>query len=52
MTEYQPRPIDPAALGDLRATDDAGRPCRPFTADEGGHPLRCCLRGSEPGERI
>ncbi|MFE5962324.1 DUF1203 domain-containing protein [Streptomyces rubiginosohelvolus] len=52
MTGYEPRPIDPAALGELRATDDAGRPCRPFTADEGGHPLRCCLRGNEPGERI
>ncbi|MFB8138454.1 DUF1203 domain-containing protein [Streptomyces parvus] len=52
MTGYQPRPIDPAALGELRATDDAGRPCRPFTADEGSHPLRCCLRGNEPGERI
>ncbi|NED10584.1 DUF1203 domain-containing protein, partial [Streptomyces sp. SID9124] len=26
MTGYEPRPIDPAALGGLRATDDAGRP--------------------------
>ncbi|MFI9053761.1 DUF1203 domain-containing protein [Streptomyces anulatus] len=52
MTGHQPRPIDPAALTGLRATDDAGRPCRPYTATEGGHPLRCCLRGNAPGERI
>ncbi|MET9765941.1 DUF1203 domain-containing protein [Streptomyces sp. NPDC006415] len=52
MTGYQPRPIGPAALAELRAVDDAGRPCHPFTAAEGGHPLRCCLRGSVPGERI
>lgn len=24
----------------------------PFTDEEGGSPLRCCLRGSEPGETI
>ncbi|MFI7290357.1 DUF1203 domain-containing protein [Streptomyces anulatus] len=52
MTGHQPRPIDPAALAELRAVDDAGRPCRPYAASEGGHPLRCCLRGSRPGERI
>lgn len=52
MTGHQPRPIDPAALAGLRATDDAGRPCRPYTAAEGGHPLRCCLRGNGPGELI
>ncbi|MFD9795591.1 DUF1203 domain-containing protein [Streptomyces sp. NPDC059070] len=46
------RPIAPEALAQLRATDDAGRPCVPFTDDEGGAPLRCCLRPSEPGERI
>ncbi|MEU3056939.1 DUF1203 domain-containing protein [Streptomyces griseus] len=52
MTGHQPRPIGPTALAELRATDDAGRPCRPYTATEGGEPLRCCLRGGEPGERI
>ncbi|OCC08411.1 DUF1203 domain-containing protein [Streptomyces sp. PTY087I2] len=52
MTEYQPRPIDPAALAELRATDDAGRPCAPFRETGTGAPLRCCLRGSEPGELI
>lgn len=39
-------------LKELRATDDAGRPCVPVEDTEGGAPLRCCLRRSEPGERI
>ncbi|MEU9673571.1 DUF1203 domain-containing protein [Streptomyces sp. 35M1] len=52
MTGYQPRPIDTTALGELRATDDAGRPCAPYRETGTGAPLRCCLRGSEPGELI
>ncbi|NGO15198.1 DUF1203 domain-containing protein [Streptomyces sp. HC44] len=52
MTSYHARPIEPAALKELRSTDDAGRPMAPFADDEGGAPLRCCLRRSEPGERI
>lgn len=52
MTGYEARPIAPTALDDLRKADDAGRPCVPYTATEGGDPLRCCLRGAEPGERI
>ncbi|MFI9582053.1 DUF1203 domain-containing protein [Streptomyces sp. NPDC052236] len=52
MTTYTPRPIDPAALKQLRAMDDAGRPCVPFTATEGGDPLRCCLRPVRTGERV
>ncbi|MFC9244327.1 DUF1203 domain-containing protein [Streptomyces sp. NPDC057136] len=52
MTGYEARPIEPTALKELRETDDAGRPCVPYTATEGGGPLRCCLRGAEPGERI
>ncbi|WP_406330034.1 DUF1203 domain-containing protein [Streptomyces sp. NBC_00203] len=52
MTTYTARPIGPTALKELRDTDDAGRPAAPFTDDEGGAPLRCCLRRSEPGERI
>ncbi|MFF3603136.1 DUF1203 domain-containing protein [Streptomyces sp. NPDC002463] len=51
-TAYAARPIPPTALAGLRATDDAGRPCAPYTATDGGHPLRCCLRLSVPGERI
>ncbi|MFE1803289.1 DUF1203 domain-containing protein [Streptomyces sp. NPDC059517] len=52
MTSHHVRPIAPHALKELRATDDAGLPCVPFTDPEGGAPLRCCLRRSEPGERI
>ncbi|GAA3484553.1 DUF1203 domain-containing protein [Streptomyces yanii] len=52
MTGYEARPIEPAVLKELRDTDDAGRPCVPYTEREGGSPLRCCLRGVEPGERI
>lgn len=49
---YTARAIGSAALAQLRVSDDAGRPCVPFTDDEGGAPLRCCLRRSVPGERI
>lgn len=51
-TTYTARPIDPAVLKDLRTADDADRPMVPFADEEGGAPLRCCLRRSEPGERI
>ncbi|MEU3886091.1 DUF1203 domain-containing protein [Streptomyces sp. NPDC029041] len=51
-TRYTARPIAPSALRELRVTDDAGRPTAPFPDTEGGAPLRCCLRRSEPGERI
>jgi len=54
MTRYTVRPIDPAALKELRVTDDAGRPCVPRTAtpDDIGSPLRCCLRPIGPDDRI
>ncbi|MEU8526124.1 MULTISPECIES: DUF1203 domain-containing protein [Streptomyces] len=52
MTEYTARAVEPAALAELRTDDDAGRPCVPYTATEGGEPLRCCLRLAGPGERI
>ncbi|HET6855684.1 MAG TPA: DUF1203 domain-containing protein [Streptomyces sp.] len=51
-TTYGARPITPSALKQLRETDDAGRPCTPYTDSEGGAPLRCCLRLSAVGERI
>ncbi|OQD56085.1 hypothetical protein BM536_012075 [Streptomyces phaeoluteigriseus] len=51
-TAYTARPITPGALAELRVTDDAGRPTTPFTDEEGGAPLRCCLRRGTPGERI
>ncbi|MEV3855350.1 DUF1203 domain-containing protein [Streptomyces sp. NPDC050095] len=54
MTRYTARAIDPAALKELRTTDDAGRRCVPYTAtdDDAGSPLRCCLRPIQEGERI
>ncbi|WP_405613912.1 DUF1203 domain-containing protein [Streptomyces sp. NBC_00076] len=52
MTTYTARPIGPVALKELRSVDDAGRAVAPVIDDEGGAPLRCCLRRSEPGERI
>ncbi|MFF7975614.1 DUF1203 domain-containing protein [Streptomyces sp. NPDC007905] len=52
MTTYLARPLTPPVLKELRTRDDAGRPLLPFTDDEGGAPLRCCLRRSAPGERI
>ncbi|ARX83526.1 hypothetical protein SMD44_02948 [Streptomyces alboflavus] len=51
-TTFTPRPIAPDTLKRLRHTDDAGRPCVPFTDPEGGDPLRCCLRPARQGERI
>ncbi|AXL88668.1 DUF1203 domain-containing protein [Streptomyces sp. CB09001] len=52
MNGYTAHPVPPAALEELRATDDAGRVPAPTTDDEGGAPLRCCLRRSSPGDRI
>ncbi|MCX5412574.1 DUF1203 domain-containing protein [Streptomyces sp. NBC_00059] len=52
MTTHEARPIGIQALEELRTRDDAGRPCVPYTATEGGEPLRCCLRGAGAGERI
>ncbi len=44
----------PPGLGERAAAtghDEAGVPVR-VRVDEGGAPLRCCLRDSRPGERI
>ncbi|MET8162831.1 DUF1203 domain-containing protein [Streptomyces sp. NPDC005329] len=46
------RPVPPEVLDELRSADDAGRPAVPLADEEGGAPLRCCLRHSEPGELI
>ncbi|ULR50671.1 DUF1203 domain-containing protein [Streptomyces deccanensis] len=51
-TTYTARPLTPQALTELRAADDSGRSHEPFTDEEGGVPLRCCLRHGAPGERI
>ncbi|MFG2996743.1 DUF1203 domain-containing protein [Streptomyces sp. NPDC048340] len=52
MTRHTVLPIAPDSLAALRVRDDAGRSCVPYTDDEGGAPLRCCLRPSAAGERI
>jgi hypothetical protein len=41
-----------AVLAEVRRTgrDVLGNPVQPFVDREGGWPLRCCLRDSEPGE--
>jgi hypothetical protein len=44
--------IDPEVVADLLRLDDAGRPPRIVTHDDGGSPLRCCLRLSRPGEQV
>ncbi|MEU3723372.1 DUF1203 domain-containing protein [Streptomyces sp. NPDC031705] len=49
---HRVRPIGAAALAELRARDDAGRDCVPYTDEEGGAPLRCCVRPSAAGERV
>lgn len=52
MNGYTAHPVPRTALEELRAADDAGRVPAPVTDDEGGAPLRCCLRRSRAGERI
>ncbi|TXL89031.1 DUF1203 domain-containing protein [Streptomyces sp. IB2014 016-6] len=52
MTQHIARAVEPAALKELRDTDDAGVARVPHTDTEGGAPLRCCLRPSRAGERI
>ncbi|QLJ00385.1 DUF1203 domain-containing protein [Streptomyces sp. NEAU-sy36] len=52
MTTYTVCPVPADTLRALRTADDAGRPAVPYTDEEGGAPLRCCLRRSAPGERI
>ncbi|MFE1589000.1 DUF1203 domain-containing protein [Streptomyces sp. NPDC058737] len=52
MNGHTAHPIPPGVLERLRAVDDAGRVPAPVTDDEGGAPLRCCLRHSRAGERV
>ncbi|MET7652385.1 MULTISPECIES: DUF1203 domain-containing protein [unclassified Streptomyces] len=49
---YAPRPIPSGVLDELRVVDDAGRRTESFADEEGGAPLRCCLRRGAAGERI
>lgn len=52
MSSYTYRPIPTDVLAELRETDDAGVHRDPYVDDEGGAPLRCCLRRSVPGDKI
>ncbi|MCZ4121716.1 DUF1203 domain-containing protein [Streptomyces sp. H39-S7] len=51
-TAFRTDAIDPALLVRLRDTDDAGRAPESSTDEEGGSPLRCCLRHAAPGDRL
>jgi hypothetical protein len=51
-TSFEVRAIAPQVLSQLRVTDDAGNRPRLLTDEDGGSPLRCCLRPSQAGERI
>jgi hypothetical protein len=54
LTGYRVDAIPAAQLDRIRRTgaDEAGNAFAPFTADEPGAPLRCCLREARAGERI
>ena len=52
MTSHHVRAIAPRVSKELRVRDDAGRSRLPVEDAEGGASLRCCLRPSEPGERL
>lgn len=46
------RAIDAAVVAELLDVDDAGHGPRIMVDEDGGSPLRCCLRLSQPGERV
>lgn len=52
VTKHRARAIAPEVVETLRVRDDAGRSPVPWDNARGGLPLRCCLRPSEPGERV
>ncbi len=54
MQELRFTGLDPIRVRDTLATgtDHAGNPIEPFTDEDGGWPLRCCLADSEPGDEI
>ncbi|MEU5839021.1 DUF1203 domain-containing protein [Streptomyces diacarni] len=51
-THYTILALADGTLAELRTRDDAGAPPRAVTDTEGGTPLRCCLRRSEPDETL
>src|SRR5207302_1215 len=48
---FTARAIPADVVAELRARDDCGNPPEPILDRDGGSPLRCCLRSSEPGEQ-
>ena len=54
MNTFRVEAIPQATLDTIRATgrDEAGNAVRERVSEEGGSPLRCCLRSAEPGERM
>jgi hypothetical protein len=52
LQRFVVRAIEPEVVAGLRVVDDLGNSPRPVVDDEGGSPLRCCLRVSRPGEEL
>jgi hypothetical protein len=53
-TTYRVEAIPPAVLSRIRSTgrDEAGNQLLARVDEDGGSPLRCCLRETSPGERV
>ncbi len=51
-TGFEVRAIPADVLRELLEADDAGNAAVVLTDDEGGAPLRCCLRPVRAGERV
>jgi hypothetical protein len=54
MNTFRIEAIPPTTLSRIRSAerDEAGNPLQVRVDDEGGSPLRCCLRDTLPGESI
>lgn len=49
---FSVRAVPADVVTELRVRDDSGREPETVLDRDGGSPLRCCLRSSEPGEQI
>ena len=49
---FTARAIPADVVAELRARDDSGNAPEPILDRDGGSPLRCCLRSSNPGEQL
>jgi hypothetical protein len=52
IATYAAVPIASEVVAELRVRDDAGRAPIVVVNEDGGSPLRCCLRASAPGETL